>query len=272
MDHASIRELAAGAALDDLDADERQELDRHLAACRSCRRLAGDLDDVVGELALVAPVRKPPTALRASVLDALREPPRPALHLVADATPPDGTKIQAAPVTTIVPARASRIPVWAGIAAAAVFAVIAVGLGAQNQRLGGEVAAANEALAVAQSQLQARQAAVAVAADPQHVTVAMHAEPMASAANAVVMFRPGTADAYLMATDLPATPEGQVYQLWYADGSGVHPLGTYSFDGEGAFVAPFGVDLTSSAAAMVTLEPVGGAVGEPGPQVVFGEF
>jgi hypothetical protein len=37
-------------------------------------------------------------------------------------------------------------------------------------------------------------------------------------------------------------------------------------------VVPVGVDLAGSSAAMVTLEPTGGAVGEPGPQVVFGEL
>jgi hypothetical protein len=75
-----------------------------------------------------------------------------------------------------------------------------------------------------------------------------------------------------MADRLPATPDGMVYQLWYADAAGVHALGTFRHDGEGPLLARFGVDLGSSAAAMVTLEPEGGAVGEPGPQVVFGEL
>lgn len=75
---------------------------------------------------------------------------------------------------------------------------------------------------------------------------------------AVLVYRPGSTDAYLMAMDLPATPDGQVYQLWVADGAGVHALGTFPFDGQGAFVAPFGVDLGTSAAAMLTLEPEGG--------------
>jgi hypothetical protein len=35
---------------------------------------------------------------------------------------------------------------------------------------------------------------------------------------------------------------------------------------------PFGVDLASAKATMITLEPVGGAQGEPGPQVAFGEL
>jgi hypothetical protein len=86
------------------------------------------------------------------------------------------------------------------------------------------------------------------------------------------MFVPGTSRAYLVAEGLPATPSGQGYQLWYADAAGVHPLQTVSFDGNGAFVAPLGVDLSTAAAVMVTLENAGGATGDPGPQVVFGQL
>jgi len=115
-------------------------------------------------------------------------------------------------------------------------------------------------------------AAMAVVADPEHVSTALHPEALAPASAAVVLYRPGSTDAFLLATDLPPTPDGQVYQLWWADATGVHALGTFRYDGNGPFVAPFGVDLAEGAAAMVTLEPTGGATGEPGPQVVFGEL
>lgn len=278
MDHATLHELAAGAALDDLDPAERDRLDDHLTTCSSCRRLSVELDDVVGELALVAPVLHPPAELRGQVLAAIHEGPGPRLALVPAATaagtiPTQGTTVTPTIMAADGPAaRRTAVTRWAGLAAAAVFAIAAAGMGVQNQRLSEEAAAANVALAEAKAELGARQAAVAVALDPAHVTVALHTEPVAAAANAVVMYRPGTTDAYLMATELPATPAGQVYQLWFADAAGVHALGTFHHDGQGPFVAPFGVDLASSAAAMVTLEPEGGAVGEPGPQVVFGEF
>ena len=113
---------------------------------------------------------------------------------------------------------------------------------------------------------------MAVVADPAHETASLHAEPIAPGVESVVVFRPGTADAYLMATDLPPTPAGKVYQLWYADAAGVHPLGTFHHDGSGPFIAPFNVDLGESVAAMVTLEPEGGAQGTPGPEVIFGEL
>jgi len=281
MDHAQLRELAAGNAIDDLDAGEAAELRDHLAACGPCRALTDDLDRLVGELGLLAPSMHPPAELRHQVLGAIRAEGRPVLTLMAPAGAVGLT-------TAVEPAMAaSRDPAegsigrtgrrdtmlrWTGLAAAAAFAIVAVGLGIQNRQLSQDIAATSLALVEARAELQTRQAAVAVAADPNHRTVALHAEPIAPDSTSVVMYRPGTADAVLMATGLPPTPADHVYQLWFADTSGVHALGTYQFDGVGPFVAPFGVDLSSSAAAMITLEPIGGAVGEPGPQVAFGEL
>lgn len=260
LDHAALRELAAGAALDDLDGDELVALTSHLSTCAPCRGLQAELDDVMGDLALIAPTLHAPASLRADVMAALREPPRYA----------DAPVRPAAPQSIAGPR--FRIGTWMALGAAAVLGVAAVGLGSQVARLGGELASAQAAAADAQQQLQARQAAIAVIADPTHVTAPLEPDELAPGTTAMVVFTPGTTDAYLMAVDLPATPADHVYQLWFADDAGVHPLGTFHHDGEGAFVAGFGVDLASSAAAMVTLEPEGGAQGEPGPQVVFGEF
>jgi hypothetical protein len=173
-------------------------------------------------------------------------------------------------------ARRLRTFAFAGLATAAALAVVAVGLGVRSVQLSEQVLVTQAAADTAEAALADRTAtlsgAMAVALDPGHVTASLHAEPVAPAASAVVVYRPGTADAYLMATDLPATGDGQVYQLWVADADGVHGLGTFHHDGLGAFVAPFDHDLAGAAAAMVTLEPEGGAIGEPGPQVVFGEL
>lgn len=272
MDHGPLRLLAAGAALDDLDVAERAEYDRHLTGCPACRMLAGDLDDVVADLALVAPTVEPPVSLRGDVLAAIRgrdavgAAERPTLRALPSPVPTSG------PVALPASATRPRAALWASVSLAAVLGMVAVGLGAQTVRLNEQLAAANALAAEAQAKIAAREAAIALIADPSHETASLHAEPVAPVATAIVVYRPGSTDAYLMAMDLPATPVGQVYQLWVADDAGVHALGTYHFDGQGAFVAPFGVDLGSSAAAMVTLEPEGGAQGEPGPQVVFGEI
>lgn len=278
LDHESLRLLAAGAALDDLDVAERADYDRHLAGCAACQGLAVDLDDVVTDLALVAPTLIPPHSLRDDVLAALRGPDatedtlptraRATLLALPTPAPTSADGPSAGPAAVSPP----RVALWGSLGLAAVLGVVAVGLGAQTVRLNEQVAAANALAAEAQLKIAAREAALALVADPSHRTASLHAEPVAPVATAIVVYRPGSTDAYLMAMDLPATPVGQVYQLWVADDAGVHALGTFHFDGRGAFIAPFGVDLGSSAAAMVTLEPEGGAQGEPGPQVVFGEI
>lgn len=76
MDHGPLRLLAAGAALEDLDAAERADYERHLAGCASCQALAAELGDVIADLALVAPTLVPPRSLRGDVLAALRTPAR----------------------------------------------------------------------------------------------------------------------------------------------------------------------------------------------------
>jgi hypothetical protein len=149
-------------------------------------------------------------------------------------------------------------------------AIVAVGLAGRDVRLAGELGGSRQAMDAVRAELAVQTGAVAVAADPAHRDVTLRAEALAPTASATVVYVPGTTSSYVVASDLPATPAGKVYELWVADAGGVHGLGTYTFDGRGPFVAPLGVDLAPAAATMVTLEPVGGARGEPGPQVLFG--
>ena len=69
-----------------------------------------------------------------------------------------------------------------------------------------------------------------------------------------------------------ATPAGSVYELWAADATGVHPGPTFTCAGTGPCLASFGMDLAGKTAAMITLEPAGGAESQPGPQLVFGQL
>ena len=258
MDHVALRELTAGAALDDLDPAERRTLDRHIANCPGCAALAAELADVLADLALVAPELEPPAGVWLDLLAAIRADPaaRPRLHLQALVAGP-------APVLHRRGAahRPSRLPAVAGLAAAAVFGLVAVGLGVRAQSLEAQLAAARGDQA-------GGQAVLAVAADPAHQTAAL----LAPGHSGSVVWLPGRPEAWLIAHGLPPTPSGSVYQLWHADASGVHPLGTVVHDGEGPLIAPFGVDLAASEAAMVTLEPAGGTQGEPGAEILFGEL
>jgi hypothetical protein len=298
MDHRTFRELAAGAALDDLDAPERASLDDHVAACPTCRAEARALVDTAGLLALAVPARTVPASLRGSVLAAIAAsehrpvgisaatlayaagaaaPPRP-MSLpgsgtgAARAGTPDSRSTGA--VVDIETVRRERTRYrrlsFAGLAAAAALAIAVGALGATAAGLNADLDAATRERDAAVAQLATTDAAMAVALAPDHSTAMLTPDPIAAQAIMYVVYRPGTTDAWLMAGGLPTTQAGTVYQLWSADASGVHALTTFTCDVSHACLAPFGVDLAASRAAMITLEPVGGAQGEPGPQVAFG--
>jgi hypothetical protein len=274
MDHRTFEQLAAGAALDDLDHRERLAFETHRLSCPSCSALVDDLLDVTADLALASPPRRPPSSLRDAVMAAVAGSSVAPAGAVVDAAGP--IRDERSPEIEIADlqreTRRLRLLNAASLAAAAVLAIAAFGLAVRTTDLADELTASRQAASVAGERLEYQSAAMAVAVDPAHEACRLHSEPIAAGASAVCVYRPGSTESYLMASSLPPTPEGMVYQLWYADEAGVHALGTYDFDGHGAFVAPFTVDLTDAAAVMVTLEPEGGAVGEPGPEVVFGEL
>ena len=276
IDHEAGMLLAAGAALDDLEPDEWAAWDAHRDGCVECARTEGDLATIVMDLALTVPERRPPPELLAGIRLAIDETPAPlfrptpvAAH--APSAPNPGVSIPG----NVVPFRAARtrsrtLGALVGIAAALAFAV--VGLGARTASLQDELARSGAQVASLRSALGGQGAAVSAALDPGRVAVALHAEALAPAAEATVVYVPGTDGSWIVARNLPPTPAGHGYQLWYADKAGVHPLQTVAYDGSGMFVEPLGVALGSGDAVMITLEDAAGATSEPGPQVVFGEL
>jgi hypothetical protein len=277
--------LPAGAVLDDLAPDERAAYEAHRGICADCRRMEIELDHVLADLAMVAPERVPPPDLLDGIRRALAAEgavvagaglgPSTTWAGLPPATPPAIRALRSAAATpeAVLPFRRTfRGPIIASLALAAGLGVVALGLGARTLTLQQDLDTASAQVAALESSLAGQGDAMTVALDPGHVTVALHGDTLAPDAQASVLFVPGDDASWIVARNLPATPGGHGYQLWYADAAGVHPLQTVSYDGTGAFVAPIGVDLAGSSAVMITLEADGGALGEPGPQVVFGEL
>jgi hypothetical protein len=284
MDHRAYRELAAGAALDDLDAAERAALDAHLAACEACRTASRELADTAGMLTYAVPRRIAPASLRGSVLAAIAASERHPVGVSAATLAYAGVAVApggpgprpAAPALELQMLRRERSRYrrlsFAGLAAAAALAIAVGALGASAAGLRSDLDAATRERDTAVAQLATTDQAMSVVLAPDHATAALTPDPMAAQATVFVVYRPGTTEAWLMAGNLPATPAGHVYQLWSADAAGVHALTTFTCDGTHACLAPFGVDLAAASATMITLEPAGGAQGEPGPQVAFGKL
>jgi hypothetical protein len=279
MDHRAFRELAAGAALDDLEPIEAADLTDHMAACAPCRRDASELADVAALFALAAPARRPPATLKGDVLAALAAaaaPSQPAAGVAERPVITSGAFGEPIDFAAAAAARASarswRRPDLVGLAAAAVLAVATGSLLIENRALDGRLATTAAQRDAAVARLATNTAAMTVAIAPDHATAALHPEPLAPHAVAYVVYRPGVGEAWLMATGMPATPAGSVYQLWAADAAGVHAGPTFTCDGTGPCLASFGMDLRGVTATMVTLESAGGAAATPGPQLVFGEL
>ena len=278
---ADLDLLVAGALLDDLDPTELDRYEAHQPGCQRCAVLTADLGRTLGDLALVAQARRPPASLGRSIgaaiaaeratnlapgpVDVVTEP-----AIAGAPSPVDVARKRDPWLIRLGWRRGASGLRLAPVLAAALVGVAVVGawglsLRTDLDRATVEAARTRETLAL-QSQ------AMAVAMSTGHRTATLDPEALAPVAGAVVVYEPGRTHAYLLARDLPATPAGSVYRLWMADDAGVHGLGTYAFDGDGLFVADFGRDLAGASAVMVTLEPVGGAAAEPGPQVVFGQL
>lgn len=253
IDHERYIGLLAGRELGGLDRPEALELDRHLAGCSHCATEVRPFGDTLAALALAVPARDPGPWLHASIMSAVHD------------TTPRFTWSHFS-----VSVRPWRQYLAAGIAA--VLVIASVGLSRGVVGLQSTLAQQRSSLATAHDQLVLQGEALAVALDPGHRAAELVAQPAAPRVVAQVVYRPGTTASYLVADGLPANPDGTVYQLWDADAAGAHPLGTFAFDGSGTLIVPFGVDLGDKAATMVTLEPVGGSRGLPGPEVVFGEL
>jgi anti-sigma factor RsiW len=169
-----VHDLTAGYALDALDPPEREEYERHLASCERCREELQGFWQVSGSLAHAAGGPAPPPALRGRILEQAR-----------------------AERSNVVPLRRRwTVPVLSG--AAAVAAVLALGLGLWATSLARDLDDANDELAVL--------------GDPN----ARASESANGEASLVVT---PTGEAALVVRKLAPAPQGKDYEIWvFEDG------------------------------------------------------
>jgi anti-sigma factor RsiW len=219
MDAHALHQLTAAYALDALDEREEREYEQHLARCPSCRDELTSLSEAASSLAYATDAPAPPTALRERILDQAR-----------------------AERPNVVPLRRHWF-VPAVSAAAAVAAVVAVGLGIWAASLASDLDGERAARA-------RDERAMAVLADPQARRI-----PLKGERGTLVVSRTG--QAALVVVGLGRAPEGKTYEAWVIEGGKPARAGIFA-GGEGALAVPLRGPVPDGATVAVTLERKGG--------------
>lgn len=215
---SEIHALSGAYAVDALDEHERAQFERHLAECADCRAEVDSLRGAASSLAETTEVA-PPAHLRAEVLSAIKTVrPLPPLPRHDDGR------------------HAGRGRRFRGLLVAAA-AVAVVGTGVMvTQPWEDELSAFDQ---------------VVSASDVDKVSVPM------DGAKATVYRSESLGRAVLATDDMPAPPDGKVYELWLQIDGEMVPAGLLDAAGDQEFV--LSGDASEATAAGITVEPDGGS-------------
>ena len=189
LTHAEATELLGAYALDAVEVDERDAVERHLNECPRCRAEVADHRTVASFLGSAG--GRAPDGLWDRIAGSLEEAP-PELNL--------------APVVPIKQRRSVSLRV--GAAAAAIAAAVIAVLGLEVVHLNNQV---DNLAAPSQPNSELLSAASRALVDPQAKRVAMRSNDGSISAEAALL-PDGTG--FLFANDLPALPNDRTYQLW----------------------------------------------------------
>lgn len=188
LSHAELGDLLGVYALDALDPDERDHVERHLPGCPSCRTELARHREVLAPLSL--PAGPPPTGLWERIAMTLEEPPPP-LKLIAPGAPP------------LRPRRHLRALAAVTAVAAALIVVLGLRVATQERRL--------DRLQAVTAEDAVERAVLAAIASPAARKVELRS--FDGSASAVVAVLPD-GRGYGLIDGLPHLSSDRTYQLW----------------------------------------------------------
>jgi anti-sigma-K factor RskA len=243
-DAHEVHALSGAYAVDALDAEERAEFERHLAACTACQAEVASLRETSALLAGDVET-DPPAALRDRVLAGIST-----VRPLPPETPAPETP---APETTVrrLRPRLRRLPTL--LVAAAVLLVAGFGTALWQQGTSDDPTPT-----VAERVLQA--------ADAKRVDVDLPGGARASVVRSVSVGR-----AVLVTHDMPEAPSGRVYEVWLQTPAGaMEPAGIMTEAGSTTLVLEG--DAAAATAAGITVEPEGGSDAPTTEPIVLFDF
>jgi len=256
-------ELLPAYVLEALDAEERQALEAHLAACAPCREELRALQQVAAALALAVSWQQPPAHLEERV--------RVAAAQEAGLSPLPGSLTDLAPLPTSAPrwavsATRARRTLLRGAAGAVAAALVLGAVGATGW-WGWQQHVSNRQLRAA---LARYQQALSRVGQGQVVVYELQPDPGAEGARGHILVNPSETVAVLMVNNLPPLPAHMVYQVWLIR-DGQRESGGFLYvseSGAGMAVVSAPQPLSSYQAVGITPEPKGGSPGPTAPRVM----
>ncbi|MEI5584532.1 MULTISPECIES: anti-sigma factor domain-containing protein [unclassified Agromyces] len=289
-------ELLAAYALDAVSDEEREVVERHLAASPEARAEVDAYREAAAGLADEAAPVAPPTSLKASILARLDDAPQVAGPRVggpqvgaagadrddvasADAAPAESAPAASAPVESLLPQPATSLaPVAPAPAATPAEAMAPVGAGPAEraarrrwfQRPGAILASAAAAVLLIAGAVvglnwtgpagwgaQRQVETIAAADDAQTTTV-----EAAGGGEVTLVWSEQLGRSAIRAERLPEVGDDRTYELWYIDASGEEldatPAGLFDPDGGAAYVVLEG-EFEPGLLVGITVEPAGGS-------------
>jgi anti-sigma-K factor RskA len=215
MEADALHDLTAAYALDALDTEDARRYESHLAHCARCQGELAELSEATGALAYASEAPLPSAELRERILDRAR-----------------------AERPNVVPLR----PRWLRpvIAAAAVAACAAIGLGLWAVSLSGKLDRTDAALA-------AHERVAQILADPGSHKI--------SFSRGTLVVAPDGRGA-LVLSKLADPGSDRTYEAWVADGGSPRPAGLFA--GGTTIAVPLDQPVRDGATVMVTEEKAGG--------------
>jgi len=246
---SEVHDAVGSYVVDALESDERERFEAHLAVCPACRREVMELSETAAELGRVA-AAAPPPALRAAVLDGIRE---------VSPLPPHVEPAEVAAVDELAVRRARRARAWLTAAVAAAL-VVALALGGWVYAL-----TAQRQAQIASSQVVAAQnraeTELLSAPDVRVVPIRVNGAP-ASFAVSESLNR-----AMFYGADLPSPGPGRTYQLWTIHSpEDIRP--DKLVEAGGTTRVFLDGDVRQAAALALSIEPAGGSA-QPTPDQIL---
>jgi anti-sigma-K factor RskA len=267
MTHEDYKELLAAKALTALDAEDARSLNTHLESCAACHLELGEWEETASLLALEAASLEPSAQLRRRILESVRGEQGKAESVNDRAKVPDEYAAGASDAKVLAFERRPR-NVWSslgsfGAIAASVLVVVLIGslvvLWQQNLKTQSDLARLSNELRQAREQLARERKIGLLLTSPGAHMAALAGTNVAPGAHAMLAYDK-TGHAMLMATGLPAAPQGMAYQLWYIKDNQKMPGKVFATDAVGNGMLEDQIPAVARDAAVfaVTLEPAAG--------------